>query len=72
MAQTWQNRWQDSRMMCPSPMIGKTSGVSILGNFQQENMHVLYHLRRGKITFTKAICDSLQQIGSAWTGNLVS
>jgi hypothetical protein len=58
--------------MCPSPMIGKTSGVSILGNFQQENMHVLYHLRRGKITFTKASCDSLQQIGSAWTGNLVS
>ncbi|CAD6263550.1 unnamed protein product [Miscanthus lutarioriparius] len=48
---------EDGRMMCL--MIGRTSGVSILGNFQQQNMHVLYNLRRGKITFAKASCDSL-------------
>jgi len=40
-------------------MVGKTSGVSILGNFQQQNMHVLYNLRRGKITFAKASCESM-------------
>lgn len=48
---------EDGRMMCL--MIGRTSGVSILGNYQQQNMHVLYNLRRGKITFAKASCDSL-------------
>ncbi|CAD6260724.1 unnamed protein product [Miscanthus lutarioriparius] len=48
---------EDGRMMCL--MIGRTSGVSILGNFQQQNMHVLYNLRRGKITFAKPSCDSL-------------
>ena len=40
-------------------MVGKTSGVSILGNFQQQNMQVLYNLRRGKITFAKASCESM-------------
>ncbi|XP_062185977.1 aspartyl protease 37-like [Phragmites australis] len=44
------------RMMCL--MIGKTTGVSILGNFQQQNMQVLYNLRRGKITFAKTSCES--------------
>ncbi|CAN6235165.1 unnamed protein product [Urochloa humidicola] len=48
---------EDGRMMCL--MVGKTSGVSILGNFQQQNMHVLYNLRRGKITFAKANCESM-------------
>ncbi|XP_062225774.1 aspartyl protease 37-like [Phragmites australis] len=43
------------RMMCL--MIGKTTGVSILGNFQQQNMQVLYNLRRGKITFAKTSCE---------------
>ncbi|WVZ85854.1 hypothetical protein U9M48_032716 [Paspalum notatum var. saurae] len=47
---------EDGRMMCL--MVGKTDGVSVLGNFQQQNMHVLYNLRRGKITFAKASCDS--------------
>lgn len=47
----------DGRMMCL--MIGRTSGVSILGNFQLQNMRVLFNLRRGKITFAKASCDSL-------------
>nr|CAB3484664.1 unnamed protein product [Digitaria exilis] len=49
---------EDGRMMCL--MVGRTHGVSILGNFQQQNMHVLYNLRRGKITFAKASCESLQ------------
>jgi hypothetical protein len=44
------------RMMCL--MIGKTTGVSILGNYQQQNMEVIYNLRRGRITFSKASCDS--------------
>ncbi|CAL5027215.1 unnamed protein product [Urochloa decumbens] len=48
---------EDGRMMCL--MVGKTNGVSILGNFQQQNMHVLYNLRRGKITFAKANCESM-------------
>ena len=48
---------EDGRTMCL--MVGKTSGVSILGNFQQQNMHVLYNLRRGKITFAKASCESM-------------
>ncbi|CAO2042468.1 unnamed protein product [Urochloa humidicola] len=48
---------EDGRMMCL--MVGKTNGVSILGNFQQQNMHVLYNLRRGKITFAKAACESM-------------
>ncbi|KAK3142477.1 hypothetical protein QOZ80_4BG0346990 [Eleusine coracana subsp. coracana] len=45
------------RLMCL--MIGKTNGVSILGNYQQQNMQVLYNLRRGRITFAKATCDSV-------------
>jgi hypothetical protein len=45
------------RLMCL--MIGKTTGVSILGNYQQQNMQVLYNLRRGRITFAKASCDSV-------------
>ncbi|PVH35391.1 hypothetical protein PAHAL_7G168500 [Panicum hallii] len=48
---------EDGRTMCL--MVGKTSGVSILGNFQQQNMQVLYNLRRGKITFAKASCESM-------------
>ncbi|XP_012703319.1 aspartyl protease 37 [Setaria italica] len=49
---------EDGRMMCL--MVGKTRGVSILGNFQQQNMHVLYNLRRGRITFAKGSCESMQ------------
>lgn len=45
------------RLMCL--MIGKTNGVSILGNYQQQNMQVLYNLRRGRITFAKTNCDSV-------------
>ncbi|KAL6650799.1 hypothetical protein ACP70R_009724 [Stipagrostis hirtigluma subsp. patula] len=48
---------EDRGMMCL--MIGKTTGnVSILGNYQQQNMQVLYNLRRGKITFAKTSCES--------------
>jgi hypothetical protein len=49
---------EDGRIMCL--MVGKTRGVSILGNFQQQNMHVLYNLRRGRITFAKGSCESVQ------------
>jgi hypothetical protein len=35
------------RLMCL--MIGKTTGVSILGNYQQQNMQVLYNLRQGQL-----------------------
>ncbi|KAL6838339.1 hypothetical protein ACP4OV_031843 [Aristida adscensionis] len=48
---------EERGLMCL--MIGKTTGgVSILGNFQQQNMQVLYNLRRGKITFAKTSCES--------------
>uniref|UniRef100_A0ACD5UAY6 Uncharacterized protein n=1 Tax=Avena sativa TaxID=4498 RepID=A0ACD5UAY6_AVESA len=44
-------------MMCL--MMGKTDGVSILGNYQQQNMQVMYNLRRQRITFVKAACESV-------------
>jgi hypothetical protein len=40
-------------------MMGKTDGVSILGNYQQQNMQVMYNLRRQRITFVKTTCDSV-------------
>jgi hypothetical protein len=33
--------------------------ISIIGNVQQQNFHVLYDLRRQLISFTPASCDSL-------------
>ncbi|CAM0904441.1 unnamed protein product [Alopecurus aequalis] len=45
-----------SGMMCL--MMGKTDGVSILGNYQQQNMQVMYNLRRQRITFVKTTCES--------------
>ncbi|KQJ82866.1 hypothetical protein BRADI_5g11700v3 [Brachypodium distachyon] len=47
-----------SGMMCL--MVGKTDGVSILGNYQQQNMQVMYNLRRGRITFIKTACESVR------------
>ncbi|RLN11518.1 aspartic proteinase nepenthesin-1-like [Panicum miliaceum] len=37
---------EDGRTMCL--MVGKTSEVSIQGNFPQQNMQVLYNPRRGR------------------------
>ncbi|KAM0895743.1 hypothetical protein ACQ4PT_023644 [Festuca glaucescens] len=48
---------RQSGMMCL--MMGKTDGVSILGNYQQQNMQVMYNLRRQRITFVKTACDSV-------------
>jgi hypothetical protein len=48
---------RQSGMMCL--MMGKTDGVSILGNYQQQNMQVMYNLRRQRITFVKTTCDSV-------------
>ena len=45
-----------SGMMCL--MMGKTDGVSILGNYQQQNMQVMYNLRRQRITFVKTTCEA--------------
>uniref|UniRef100_A0A1D1Z2C9 Aspartic proteinase nepenthesin-1 n=1 Tax=Anthurium amnicola TaxID=1678845 RepID=A0A1D1Z2C9_9ARAE len=36
-----------------------TSGTSILGNFQQQNFHMLYDLAGNKLAFTPAHCDQL-------------
>lgn len=47
---------RESGMMCL--MMGKTDGVSILGNYQQQNLQVMYNLRRGRITFVKTNCES--------------
>ncbi|KAE8799532.1 aspartic proteinase nepenthesin-2-like [Hordeum vulgare] len=47
---------RESGMMCL--MIGKTDGVSILGNYQQQNIQVMYNLRRGRITFVNTNCES--------------
>ncbi|XP_037485795.1 aspartyl protease 37-like [Triticum dicoccoides] len=48
---------RESGMMCL--MIGKTDGVSILGNYQQQNIQVMYNLRRQRITFVKTNCETL-------------
>ena len=48
---------RESGMMCL--MIGKTDGVSILGNYQQQNIQVMYNLRRERITFVKTNCEAM-------------
>ncbi|XP_031498149.1 aspartic proteinase nepenthesin-1 [Nymphaea colorata] len=36
-----------------------SSGMSILGNIQQQNFHILYDLHKNMVTFTPAQCDQL-------------
>lgn len=38
-------------MMCI--MVGKMDGVSILGNYQQQNMQVMYNLRQDRLRITR-------------------
>uniref|UniRef100_A0A0D3FU34 Peptidase A1 domain-containing protein n=3 Tax=Oryza TaxID=4527 RepID=A0A0D3FU34_9ORYZ len=45
-----------SRIICLAVIEG---GEIILGNFQQQNMHVLYDLQNSKLSFVPAQCDQL-------------
>ncbi|KAF0890292.1 hypothetical protein E2562_002704 [Oryza meyeriana var. granulata] len=51
---------RESGMMCLMVGRAEEGSVSILGNFQQQNMQVLYNLRRGKVTFVTAPWDALR------------
>uniref|UniRef100_A0A0D9W5L2 Peptidase A1 domain-containing protein n=1 Tax=Leersia perrieri TaxID=77586 RepID=A0A0D9W5L2_9ORYZ len=51
---------RESGMMCLMVGRAEEGSVSILGNFQQQNMQVLYNLRRGRVTFVETTCDALR------------
>lgn len=48
----------DIGMACLA-ILDSDSGLSILGGFQQQNMHILYDLEGNKLSFSKARCDRL-------------
>lgn len=51
---------RESGMMCLMVGRAEAGSVSILGNFQQQNMQVLYNLRRGRVTFVQSPCGALR------------
>uniref|UniRef100_A0A0E0KR72 Peptidase A1 domain-containing protein n=1 Tax=Oryza punctata TaxID=4537 RepID=A0A0E0KR72_ORYPU len=51
---------RESGMMCLMVGRAEEGSVSILGNFQQQNMQVLYNLRRGRVTFVQSPCGALR------------
>ncbi|KAK1308147.1 Protein ASPARTIC PROTEASE IN GUARD CELL 2 [Acorus calamus] len=47
----------ESGVLCLAMM--KSSGMSILGNFQQQNMHVVYDLEKETLSFAPAKCSQI-------------
>ncbi|KAJ6829321.1 aspartic proteinase nepenthesin-1-like [Iris pallida] len=50
-------RYVDAGLLCLAML--ETGGTSILGGFQQQNMHVLYDLSGNALSFAAAQCDQL-------------
>lgn len=48
---------QESGLLCLA--MGGSSGLSIFGNIQQQNFHILYDLGRNELSFVHADCDAL-------------
>lgn len=48
---------EESGLICLA--MGESSGLSIFGNVQQQNFHILYDLGMNKLSFVHAQCDAL-------------
>ncbi|OEL38219.1 Aspartic proteinase nepenthesin-1 [Dichanthelium oligosanthes] len=49
----------DGPMMCLIIDNGKGDDMAIIGNFQQQNMHIVYDVEDSKLLFVRAQCDEL-------------